>query len=169
VQQRKLDEQLTTEKNVTKTQLSKKAKNCPTPIVMATPTQQTKVQSKAMYDEEFQQMGAGMMVTGQYKVPTDPANDPKRRLLERGTHRGLHETRTNYAARKEGVFMEKDTTGEVLSQGNPRCSNQTSFSIQRMLVHMDNFQCRTDQQGPAQHGGRHHRQCRGRHDQGEWD
>ena len=68
VQQRKLDEQLTTEKNVTKTQLSKKAKNCPTPIVMATPTQQTKVQSKAMYDEEFQQMGAGMMVTGQYKV-----------------------------------------------------------------------------------------------------
>ena len=137
VQQRKL----TTEKNVTKTQLSKKAKNCPTPIVMATPTQQTKVQSKAMYDEEFQQMGAGMMVTGQYKVPTDPANDPKRRrLLERGTHRGLHETRTNYAARKEAVIMEKDTTGELLSQGNPRCSNQTSFSIQRTLVHMDNFQ-----------------------------
>jgi hypothetical protein len=140
VQQRKLDEQLTTEKNVTKTQLSKKAKNCPTPIVMATPTQQTKVQSKAMYDEEFQQMGAGMMVTGQYKVPTDPANDPKRRLLERGTHRGLHETRTNYAARKEGVFMEKDSTGELLSQGNPRCSNQTSFSIQRTLVPMANFQ-----------------------------
>ena len=114
MQQRKLDEQLTTEKNVTKTQLSKKAKNCPTPIVMATPTQQTKVQSKAMCDEEFQRMGAGMMVTGQYKVPTDPANYPKRRLLE---------TRSNYAARKEGVFMEKDTTGESLSQGNPRCSN----------------------------------------------
>ena len=36
--------------------------------------------------------------------------------------------------------MEKDTTVELLSQGNPRCSNQTSFSIQRTLVHMDNFQ-----------------------------
>ena len=61
-QQRKPDEQRTTEiseKNVAgaavtdaevaKAQLSKKTKNCPTPTVMATPTKQTMVQSKAMY------------------------------------------------------------------------------------------------------------------------
>ena len=41
--------------SVAKTQLSKKTKNCPTPIptVMATPTQQTRVQSTSMYNEEY--------------------------------------------------------------------------------------------------------------------
>ena len=58
-------------------------------------------------------MGAGMMVTGQCKVPTDPANNSKRRrLLERETHKGLPKTRTKYATWKEGVFMEKDTIRE---------------------------------------------------------
>ena len=32
----------------------------------ATPTQQPRVQSTAMYNEEFQQVGAGMMVMGQH-------------------------------------------------------------------------------------------------------
>ena len=91
-------------------------------------------------------MGAGMMVTGQCKVPTDPANNSKRRrLLERETHKGLHKTRTKYVTRKEGVFMEKYTTGELINQGNPRSSSQMSFSIQlvqnvssmqRMLAHV---------------------------------
>ena len=58
-------------------------------------------------------MGAGMMVTGQCKVPTDPANNSKRRrLLERETHKGLPKTRTKYATWKEGVFMEIDTIRE---------------------------------------------------------
>ena len=42
----------------------------PTPTVMATPIQQPVVQKKqstAMYDEESQQMGAGMRVTRQYE------------------------------------------------------------------------------------------------------
>ena len=61
-------------------------------------------------------------------------------------HRGLHERRrreTKYATRKEGAFMEKVTRRELLSQGNPKSSSQTSFSVQnvssmqRMLVHID--------------------------------
>ena len=64
-------------------------------------------------------------------------------------HRGLHERRrreTKYATRKEGAFMEKVTRRELLSQGNPKSSSQTSFSVQnvssmqRMLVHMDTQQ-----------------------------
>ena len=55
------------------------------------------------------------------EVPTNPANDSKRRrLLEkeytvtREIHIGLHETGTKYATREKDVFMEKDIIGELI-------------------------------------------------------
>ena len=54
------------------------------------PTQQ----SKAMYNEGFQKVGAGMVVMGKYID-----NDPKRRRVTRETHIELHRKRTKYAIR----------------------------------------------------------------------
>ena len=68
------------------------------------PTQQ----SKAMYNEGFQKVGAGMMVMWKY---TD--NDSKRRRLARETHIELHRRkRTKYAIKEKDVFVEKAIIGE---------------------------------------------------------
>ena len=92
----------------------------PPPTVMATPAQQPvvqKEQSMAMYDEEFQQRGASMMVTWQgngkyadeHEAHSDKANDSKRKgWLEEETHTGLQEARTKYATKEENILMKKD-------------------------------------------------------------
>ena len=67
------------------------------------PTQQ----SKAMYNEGFQKVGAGMVVMGKYID-----NDPKRRRVTRETHIELHRKRTKYATKEKDVFVEKAIIGE---------------------------------------------------------